>query len=135
MGDTAFANVFAISHAAPGPNIIMVSLIGWQLAGLAGLAVATLAIMLPSCTLASVTARMIGRWSGHWRIELLKRALVPVALGLMLASGVAMMRTADHDMLTVAISLATAGFVKVSACNPLWALAGATLVNVVAPHL
>lgn len=50
MSDAAFANLFAISHAAPGPNIIMASLIGWQLAGLAGLLVATLAIMIPSCT-------------------------------------------------------------------------------------
>ena len=48
MNDATFANLFAISHAAPGPNIIMVSLIGWQMAGLAGLLVATLAIMIPS---------------------------------------------------------------------------------------
>ena len=34
MNDASFANLFAISHAAPGPNIIMVSLIGWQLAGI-----------------------------------------------------------------------------------------------------
>lgn len=54
MDDAAFRDVFAISHAAPGPNIIMVSLIGWRLAGLAGLLTATLAIMLPSCTLAFV---------------------------------------------------------------------------------
>ena len=135
MGDGAFASVFAISHAAPGPNIIMVSLIGWRLAGLAGLAVATLAIMLPSCSLAFVTARLIGRWSGRWGVELLKRALVPVALGLMLASGVAMMRTADNGMLTVAISVATAGFVVGSARNPLWALTGATVVNLAASHL
>ena len=52
MSDSAFANVFAISHAAPGPNIIMVSLVGWQLAGIGGLLVATLAIMTPSCILA-----------------------------------------------------------------------------------
>jgi chromate transporter len=34
MNDAAFANAFAISHVAPGPNSIMVSLIGWQLAGM-----------------------------------------------------------------------------------------------------
>jgi chromate transporter len=51
MSDAAIANLFTISHAASGPNIIMVSLVGWQLAGLAELLVATLAIMLPSACL------------------------------------------------------------------------------------
>ena len=63
MNDAAFANLFAISNAAPGPNIILVSLIGWQLAGLAGLLVATLAIMIPSCSLAFFVGRAVNRWS------------------------------------------------------------------------
>lgn len=52
MNDATFTNIFAISHAAPGPNIIMVSLIGWHLAGISGLLAATFAIMIPSCSLA-----------------------------------------------------------------------------------
>lgn len=132
MNDASFATLFAISHAAPGPNIIMVSLIGWQVAGLSGLLVATLAIMIPSCTLAFFAARAVARWSGKRWIGLLKAGLVPVALGLILASGVSMMRTADHDALTVAISLGTAAFVVLSRRNPLWALAAGTVVNVVA---
>ncbi|WP_158933206.1 chromate transporter [Acidisphaera sp. S103] len=132
MTNASFADVFAISHAAPGPNIIMVSLIGWQLSGLVGLLVATLAIMAPSCMLAFVVSRVLGRWSDHPRIALLKAGLVPVALGLILASGVSMMRAANQDMIAVAISLLTAGFVVTSARNPLWALTAGMLVNVAA---
>jgi chromate transporter len=135
MNDAAFANLFAISHAAPGPNIIMVSLIGWQLAGLAGLLVATSAIMIPSCSLAFVAGRVVARWSDRRWISLLKEGLVPVTLGLILASGVAMMRTADHDALTVVISLATAVFVVFSKRNPLWAIAAGTFASVVALRL
>jgi chromate transporter len=135
MNDAAFADLFAISHAAPGPNIIMVSLIGWQLAGLAGLLVATLAIMIPSCSLAFVVGRIVTRWSDNRWIGLLKEGLIPVTLGHILASGVAMMRTADHDALTVAISLATAAFVVFSRSNPLWAIAGGTCVSIVALRL
>ncbi|HEY4252090.1 MAG TPA: chromate transporter [Roseomonas sp.] len=135
MGDAGFAQAFAIAHAAPGPNIIMVSLIGWQLAGLAGLLVATLAIMLPSCCLAYGVARLIARWSEHRWVLLLKAGLVPVALGLILASGVAMMRVADRGALTVAISLATGVFVVGSTRNPLWALAAGSAVSVAALHL
>ena len=135
MTNPAFADIFAISHAAPGPNIIMVSLIGWQLAGLAGLIVATLAIMVPSCTLAFLVSRALVRWSDHPRLALLKAGLVPVALGLILASGVSMMRTASPNMVTLLIGVVTAGFVVVSSRNPLWALAAGTLVNVAATSL
>jgi chromate transporter len=134
MNDATFANLFAISHAAPGPNIILVSLIGWQLAGLAGLLVATLAIMIPSCSLAFLAGRAVTRWSDKRWIKLLKEGLVPVALGLMLASGIAMMRTADQDALTVAISLTTAAFVVFSRRNPLWTIAAATCISVAALH-
>jgi chromate transporter len=135
MNDAVFTNLFAISHAAPGPNIILVSLIGGQLAGLAGLLVATLAIMIPSCSLAFLARRAVNRWSDRRWIGLLKEGLVPVALGLILASGISMMRTADHDALTTAISLATAAFVVISRRNPLWAIAPGTCVYVAALRL
>jgi chromate transporter len=134
MSDALFANLFAISHAAPGPNIILVSLIGWQLAGLAGLLVATLAIMIPSCALAFLAGRAVNRWSDRRWIKLLQQGLVPVALGLVLASGISMMRTADQGGLALAISLSTAGFVAFSSRNPLWAIAAATGVNLFALH-
>jgi chromate transporter len=134
MNDGVFANLFAISNAAPGPNIILVSLIGWQLAGLAGLLVATLAIMIPSCSLAFLAGRVVNRWSETRWIALLKEGLIPVTLGLILASGVSMMRTADHDALTIAISLATAIFVVFSRRNPLWAIAAGTGVSIAALH-
>jgi chromate transporter len=135
MTNAAFANTFAIANAAPGPNIILVSLVGWQVAGLAGLLVATLAILLPSSTLAWLAARLLARWSHNPAVAVVKSAWIPLALGLMLASGVSMMRTVDRDVVTVAISLGTAAFVVLSRRNPLWALATGTVANIVALHL
>ena len=63
-----------------------------------------------------------------------KEGIVPVALGLILASGVAMMRTADRDGVTIGISLFTAAFVALSKRNPLWALATGTCASVIALH-
>jgi chromate transporter len=60
---------------------------------------------------------------------------VPVAIGLILASGVSMMRAADGDAVTIAISLLTAAFVVVSKRNPLWALTAGTCIGIVALHL
>lgn len=135
MTDAAFSNAFAIANASPGPNVILVSLIGWEVAGLSGMLVATLAIMIPSCTLAYFASRAITRWSDHRAVALLRDALIPVALGLMLASGASMMRTVDRDVVTVLISLATAAFVYSTRRNPLWALSAGALMNIAALHL
>jgi chromate transporter len=134
MDDKTFADIFAISNAAPGPNIIIVSLIGWHLAGVVGLVVATVAIMAPSCSLAFLAARAIARWSDNRWIGLLREALVPVELGLLLASGVSMMRTADRDAMTLVISFATAAFVLFCRKNPLWAIAAGTIANIAIQH-
>jgi chromate transport protein ChrA len=52
MSDAHFAQLFALAQAAPGPNIIVVGLIGWHVAGLAGMVVAMLAATGPSGLLA-----------------------------------------------------------------------------------
>src|SRR5438270_555509 len=41
MTDADFTNLFALAQTAPGPNVMILSLVGWRLAGAAGLAVAT----------------------------------------------------------------------------------------------
>ncbi len=48
MSDRQFAENFALAQTAPGPNIMVVSLIGWRVAGVAGLLVSTAAIIVPS---------------------------------------------------------------------------------------
>ena len=135
MTDAAFAHTFAIASAAPGPNVIVVSLIGWQVAGVAGLAVATLAIMVPPCLLALLVGRVLVRWAGTTVVAVLKAALVPLGLGLMLAAGVTLIRTVDADATGYAISAAAAAFVVFSRRNPLWALAAGTLANIITLHV
>ena len=44
MTNADFTQLFALSQAAPGPNVLIVSLIGWKVAGVLGGVVALLAI-------------------------------------------------------------------------------------------
>jgi chromate transporter len=63
-----FADLFAISRAAPGPGTMLSTLIGWKVAGPAGALTATLALYLPSSLLVYGAARLWGRWRGSvWR--------------------------------------------------------------------
>jgi hypothetical protein len=51
MTGSQFAALFAIAQAAPGPNFMISTLVGWKAAGLAGALIATLAMCGPSCVL------------------------------------------------------------------------------------
>jgi chromate transporter len=131
MSDTTFANLFAIAQAAPGPNVIIASLIGWHLAGPAGLAVATLGMCLPSSLLTFSIARLRQRLLHHSWLKILQRALVPLPIGLMGASGVIMARAADSSWLTTLLTIATAIYVGFTQRNPVWALAVGGIAGVV----
>ncbi len=130
MDDGTFAALVAVAQIAPGPNLLIVSLIGWSLAGLAGLLAATLAMMVPSCLLAVGAGRLLARDGIGMRIAPLRRSLAPVALGLMLASSVVMARVAFQGPASLAIT-ATVGFLALATrLSPLWSLAGAAGVAV-----
>ena len=87
-----FANLFAISRAAPGPGTMLSTLIGWKVAGLAGALTATIALYLPSSLLVYAAARLWGRWRGSVWHSAVERGLAPVAAGLMLSGGIAVLR-------------------------------------------
>jgi chromate transporter len=87
-----FADLFAISRAAPGPGTMLSTLIGWKVAGLAGALTATLALYLPSSLLVYGAARLWGRWRGSVWHTAVERGLAPIAAGLLLAGGIAVLR-------------------------------------------
>ena len=60
MTDRQFADLFAIAQVSPGPNVIIVTLIGYQAAGLAGALVATLAMCGPTCLFAFYMGAHLG---------------------------------------------------------------------------
>lgn len=127
MSNKQFADMFAISQLSPGPNVIIVALIGYHVAGLAGAAVATTAMVVPTCTLAYVVARTWDRFKdARWRMAV-QAGLVPVSLGLIGASGFVLARASDHTIYAVLITAATAATAFWTRMNPLWvfAVAGA----------
>lgn len=136
MDASAFAHLFALGNVAPGPNVLLVSLIGWRVAGPAGLVVATLAILGPSSVLAFFVGRGVARWSQSPWIARLRAGLAPVAIGLILASGLTMMRQlAGAGAPAAAIGVAAAVYVLASARNPVWAVVAGAAAAVGAQRL
>lgn len=127
-----FAEIFAIAQVAPGPNVIVFPLFGWELAGWSGFLAATLGILGPSSILALALARTLRRNAQAPWLKRLKAALIPLAVGLMAANGYLLARAADATALAAAITFAAAGFVVYSSRSPLWAMAAGAFLAVAA---
>jgi len=123
MDARTFADLFAIAQASPGPNMLIVTLVGLKAAGLAGAAVATIAVCAPTCILTFFVSRVWDRIrSSPWR-AVIQGGVAPAAVGLIFASAFLIARGADHAPSLVAITVATGLFVYFTKFNPLWALA------------
>ena len=128
LSDKDFAALFAIAQAAPGPNFMISTLVGWKAAGLAGALVATLAMAAPSSVLAYLVSRVWERHrSAQWRIAM-AAGLTPVTVGLVASSGWLLSRGADTNAKLMAVTVATAFVAGATRINPLWCLgAGAAM--------
>lgn len=103
LTDAQFSSSVALAQAAPGPNVLFVALMGWNVGlnaggygfALLGMAVCLLGILVPSSTLTF----MATRW-GHQNRERLgvrafKQGMAPIVVALMLATG--WLLSAAHD--------------------------------------
>jgi chromate transporter len=103
LTDAQFTSCIALGQASPGPNVLFVALMGWNVGlnagggltagwtgwGLAflGMAMTMMGIMLPSTTLTFVAAR----W-GHQNRDLcivraFKQGMAPIVIALLIATG------------------------------------------------
>lgn len=129
MTDRQFADLFAIAQAAPGPNIIIVTLIGYQAAGFPGAMVATLAMCGPTCVITYYVSRVFDRFRhAKWRI-VTQAGLVPVSVGLFAAGTFVIARAADKSLIAFAITLGVAAVAYFTRLNPLWFFAAAGLLG------
>jgi chromate transporter len=92
--ESGFAEAVGLSQAAPGPNMLLMPLIGWQTAGLAGALVALVAFLAPSSTIAILGSRLLVRYEGSRAVTAFKWALRPVAGGLMVSAGIVLVVSA-----------------------------------------
>jgi len=105
--DREFADLFALSRAAPGPGSMLAALIGWKAAGIGGAAVATIAFYVPSAALVLAVTRLWGRWRGSVWHTAVERGMAPVAAGLFLSGGIAVLRASPGGPAVWVAAIAT----------------------------
>ena len=97
-----FADLFAISRAAPGPSSLIAALIGWQVYGFWGAVAATLGIFVPSSLLMYAVSAWWHRREDSAIRRAIERGLAPIAVGLVFAGALTVIRAADAGALALA---------------------------------
>jgi chromate transporter len=140
LTDAQFNASIAIAQAAPGPNVLFVALLGWNVGmnagsfaiGLLGVLVTMVGIMLPSTTLTYVAAR----W-GHKNRELravraFKQGMSPIVIALLVATGwilASTNRNPAEDWPLWLLTVATALIVWRVKIHLLWLLGAGALLG------
>ena len=135
MDDATFATLVAIGQTAPGPNVLIVSMIGWHLAGLVGMLATSAAMVVPSSVIAVGIGRVMNRNESSQAVNLARRSLAPLAVGFMLASGVVMARAAYAGYLTLIIVGVVTAIITLTRISPVWSMAGGALVGIAGHRL
>ena len=129
MSGRDFSAMYALAQAAPGPNMMIVTLVGWHVAGWPGVIAASLATFGPSSVLTALVTRVWQRFKDRpWR-RIVQAGLVPITVGLVASSAALIARTADSDWVLAAITAAGAATILTTRIHPLWVLAAGSLVG------
>ena len=124
LSDAQFSASVAIAQAAPGPNVLFVAVIGWNVAGAPG-ALATMAgILLPSTLLSLAATRFGARHRQARGVRAFTAGLAPLTLGLLLATGWLLadplVRDPEHRLGALALIAASVLVMTRTRVGPLW---------------
>ena len=139
LTQSQFNASIALAQAAPGPNVLFVALMGWNVgintgslwAGLIGVTVTMVGILLPSTTLTYLAAQWGHRNRQLRWVRAFKQGMAPIVIGLLLATGWILGRVDGDpgtDWRLWLVTFATALLVWRTRLHILWLLgAGAVL--------
>ena len=131
MSAHEFAALYALAQAAPGPNMMVVSLVGWRVAGFWGALVTTGAVAAPSSLLTLVVSGVWFRFKdAPWR-KALQAGLQPVSAGLIMASAALLIQTTAVDWTAAAVTAVATGLFIFTKLHPMLILAAAATAGAI----
>jgi chromate transporter len=119
LSEQSFTELLAVAQAAPGPNFLLVPLIGFRIASWAGAGVALVAFLVMPVTISFVAGRLLHRHSNAW-IANFRQAFKPITGGLWIASGLVVAATIDHALMPLAITAIVTVIALVVDISPIW---------------
>jgi chromate transporter len=111
LSDTQFTSSIALAQGAPGPNVMFVALMGWNVGlnaagglaagwsavGLAlwGVLITMVGILIPSCTLTFFATQWAHRNRDMRAVKAFKAGMAPIVIALLIATG--WLLTGSHE--------------------------------------
>ena len=127
LGDAQFTASVALAQAAPGPNVLFVAVIGYNVGGLLGVVATMTGTLLPSTVLALSVSRWTDRNRQSRGLRAFTTGLAPLTIGLLLSTGWILLQPVRAHGASAALLVAlTLLLMLLTKFSPLWAiLAGA----------
>jgi chromate transporter len=141
MADPQFSASIALAQAAPGPNVLFVALMGWNVGmnaggyflAWAGLAVAMVGILLPSTMITYMASQWGHRNRGLRGVRAFKQGMAPIVVALLVATGWILATgahpLADHDWPLWVMTAVSAVVVWRTRIHLLWLLGAGALLG------
>lgn len=129
LSDGMFTDSVAIAQAAPGPNVIFVAVLGWNVAGLSGALAATIGTLLPSATLVLAIARWGERRRDARVIRAFTAGMAPLTLGLLLATGWVLTEPARSHLGAMLLVPLTVIVLLKTRLSPVWLMAAGAVAG------
>jgi len=129
LSSADFTGSVALAQAAPGPNLLFVAVVGYNVAGLAGALAAMAGMLLPS----TVLTLLVTRWGSRRRdargVKAFVAGMAPVTLGLVLATGWLLAKPVVTQPVALALVLGTVLLTWCTKTNPLWPIAAGAVAG------
>lgn len=115
-----FSSMFAMAQAAPGPNMMIVPLVGWHVAGPMGLLVTSIAKFGPSSVITVYALKFWNNFKDHALRTCFEKALKPITVGLVLVSAWIIAEASAQNTLLMVIVMIVAGLSFFKNIHPVW---------------
>lgn len=126
-----FVHIYSIGQIAPGPNMLMVLIIGFQVAGLIGAGVVLISFFLPSSILCFYAGRIWNRFGeSPWR-RTIQNALEPISIGLMSSGVYAVAKSSIVNPITLLLGLISLYLILRTKVNPVFVILGSGLAGLI----
>lgn len=123
-----FGEIFALSQVIPGPNVLIVTMLGWLVSSWQGAIVVTIALFTPGAVISAMFIRAGANNPDSRGAQSVRKGLAPVVIGLSMSTAWIMFTTISEDWRGVVLMLLTVVLVLRTKLNPLWMIgAGAVL--------
>ena len=123
LSASEFSAMFAMAQAAPGPNMMIVPLLGWHVAGPAGLLITSLAKFGPSSIITIFALKLWNNFKDHPLRERFEKALKPITVGLVLVSAYIIADASAQNWLLIGIVIIGTIMSLFKKVHPLWVMA------------